>query len=174
GTGHGRVEQRVEDREPEYRIVPEVFVVFGPHKDAAPSEPRVGEREPDAEAERIGEEQNEERRGRQHEPRAEPLLVGLEAIPRGYGVWRLASPAVVESDGHCVTGAKEKAGGRRSCLPPAPALSVDAAQLPLGDGDGALGVFTAGAEISEHVEHDEIRDRGGCLLADRAKATRGE
>ncbi len=43
----------------------------------------VGEAHPDAEHERIGEEQQQEARRRQHEPGAEHLAVGLQPLPGG-------------------------------------------------------------------------------------------
>ena len=43
--------------------------------------------------------------------------------------------------------------------------TIDALQLPLGNRDGALGVFAAGAIVGEHVDHQEVGDRGRRLLA---------
>ena len=97
-----RVEQRVEHREPEHRVVPQPFVVLEADELAAAADAGVGERHPDAEAERIGEEQDQERRRRQHEPDAEPVAVDLQPLPRG----GLAQDGLglVECDvGHCRT-----------------------------------------------------------------------
>ena len=69
--GDDRVEQRVEDRQPEDGVVPEILVVLEADEDAGPADARVGEAEPDAEAERIGEEDEQQRRRRQHEQKAE-------------------------------------------------------------------------------------------------------
>ena len=41
----------------------------------------IRERDPDAKSERIGQEEHEEGRGRQHEPGAQPVAVCLEAVP---------------------------------------------------------------------------------------------
>ena len=83
GAGDDRVEQRVEHREPERRVVPQPFVVFEPDEYAGAADARVGERQPDAEAERIGQKQDQERRRRQHEPERQPVAVGLQPLPRG-------------------------------------------------------------------------------------------
>ena len=83
GAGDAGVEQRVEHREPEHRVAPQPFVVFEADENAGAADARVGEREPDAEPERIGEKQDQERRRRQHEPEAEPIAVDLEPVPRG-------------------------------------------------------------------------------------------
>src|SRR6185437_151969 len=40
------------------------------------------ERYPDAEPERISQEEDQERHRRQHEPEAEPVAIGLELVPR--------------------------------------------------------------------------------------------
>src|SRR5215475_7349316 len=59
--------------------------------------------------------------------------------------------------------------GAGSPLPaPRHLLAIDALQLPLGFGDGALGVLGAGAVVGEHVDHDEVRDRLRRLFADRS------
>src|SRR5882757_5992949 len=57
--------------------------------------------------------------------------------------------------------------------PPDPATasaSIDALQLPLGILHRGLGILRAGAIIGEHVDHDEVGDRGRRLLAGRADA----
>src|ERR1043166_2815185 len=48
--------------------------------------------------------------------------------------------------------------------------AIDALQLPLRHRDRALGVFAAGAVIVEHVDHQEVGDRGCRFLADLADA----
>ena len=50
--------------------------------------------------------------------------------------------------------------------------AIDALQLPLGFRDGGLGILGAGAVVGEHVDHDEVGDRGRRLLAGRADARR--
>src|SRR5262249_17128268 len=61
----------------------------------------MGEREPDAEPERIGEKQQQKRRRRQHEPKAEPVAVHLEPIPRADIADGPAGDRVLESEiGH--------------------------------------------------------------------------
>src|SRR4051794_11371803 len=42
----------------------------------------------------------------------------------------------------------------------------------LGQRDGALYVFSAGGVVGKHVDYEEIGDRGGGLLAERAEARR--
>src|SRR5262249_589710 len=66
GAGNGSVEQSVEDREPEDRIVTQEVIVLDADELAAATEPRICEGEPDAESERISEKQDEEGCGRQH------------------------------------------------------------------------------------------------------------
>src|SRR5689334_23812982 len=56
--------------------------------------------------------------------------------------------------------------GRAAPMPPAPLSSaIDALQLPLGFRDGGLGVLRTGAVVREHVDHDEVGDRGRRLFA---------
>ncbi len=81
GAGDDRVEQRVEHREPEDRIVPQPLVVLEADENAGAADAFVGETHPDAEAQRIGQEQDQERRRRQHEPQRHPVAVGLAAAP---------------------------------------------------------------------------------------------
>ncbi len=106
GAGHAGVEQRVEDREPEHRVARDArdlagekefarpgepvlegsdhpFVVLQPDEGARAPDARIGEGQPDAQAQRIGEKQDQEGRRRQHEPQAEPVAVDLEPLPRG-------------------------------------------------------------------------------------------
>src|SRR5262249_16157805 len=80
-TRDAGVEQCVEDRKPEHRIVPQPYIVFQAHEISAAADAGVGETKPDAEAERVGEKEQEEGGGRQHEPEAEPVAVDLEPIP---------------------------------------------------------------------------------------------
>src|SRR6267154_1725884 len=59
------------------------------------------------------------------------------------------------------------AGGGRP--PPAPVRSaIDSLQLPFGFRHGGLGVLGAGAVVGEHVDHDEVCNRGCRLFAGRA------
>ena len=57
----------------------------------------------------------------------------------------------------------------RSAAPPGRGAgmsgAVDALHLTLGGLHGALRVLASGANIREHVEHHEIRDRGCGFLA---------
>src|SRR3954471_4077270 len=46
-------------------------------------------------------------------------------------------------------------------------LTIDALQLPLAIGDRALGVLGARAVVGEHVDQQEVGDRGRRLLAGR-------
>src|SRR5262245_41221768 len=60
---------------------------------------------------------------------------------------------------------------RTAPMPSAPLSSaIDALQLPLGFHNGALRVLGASAVVGEHVDHDEVGDRGRRLLADMADA----
>src|SRR5436190_3611645 len=77
------IEQRIEDREPEDGVVPQPLVILEPDKNARTADARVRKREPDAEPERIGQKQQQERRSRNHEPETEPLAVYLQPLPRG-------------------------------------------------------------------------------------------
>src|SRR5262245_10656009 len=43
-------------------------------------------------------------------------------------------------------------------------------RLPLGDRDRTFDIFTAAAEIGEHVEHDEVGQGRRRLLSDRSKS----
>src|SRR5471032_322097 len=61
-----------------------------------------------------------------------------------------------------------------ACRPLHYSSAIDALQLPLGNRDGALGVFAAGAVVGEHVDDEEVGDRGCRLLADLADAGRGQ
>ena len=60
--GDEGIDQGVEDGEPEDRIPGEKLVVFQPDEDPVPAYAGIGETEPDAEAERIGEKTDEEHR----------------------------------------------------------------------------------------------------------------
>src|SRR5207244_5538422 len=77
------VEQRVEHREPEDGIIPQPFVMLDPDECAGPADLGVGERNPDAQPKRIGQEEDQEPHRRQHEPETEPVAVGLDLVPRG-------------------------------------------------------------------------------------------
>src|ERR1700730_13130114 len=49
-------------------------------------------------------------------------------------------------------------------------LAIDALQLPLAIRDRALGILGARAVVGEHVNHQEVGDRGRRLLAGGADA----
>src|SRR3954453_8473138 len=82
-AGNHGVEQRVEYREPEYAVAPQPFIVLGADERAGAADACVGEREPHAEPERVGQEQDTERQRPKHEPHAEPVAMDLEPVPRG-------------------------------------------------------------------------------------------
>src|SRR5438105_15783663 len=68
---------------------------------------------------------------------------------------------------------ENRAGGAGA--PPAvamPASAVEPRRLAFGDLDRAFGVLAAGADIGEHVEHDEVGKCRRRLLADRAESAR--
>src|SRR4051795_10856479 len=65
------------------------------------------------------------------------------------------------------SGNAEMAGRRLERSPPDLSLTIDALQLPLAIGDRALGVLGARAVVGEHVDHQEVGDRGRRLLARR-------
>src|SRR5262245_52483986 len=50
-------------------------------------------------------------------------------------------------------------------------LAIDPGELALRDLYRILDVLAAGAIVGEHVEQDEVGNRGGRFLADRAEAT---
>src|ERR1700716_700015 len=52
--------------------------------------------------------------------------------------------------------------------------TIDALQLPLGNRNRAGGRLAAGAVVGEHVDHQEVGDRGRRLLARCADARRGK
>ena len=55
-----------------------ILVVLEADEDARPADPRVGEAEPDAETQRIGQEAEQEDRRRQHEQEAERVAAVVE------------------------------------------------------------------------------------------------
>jgi len=65
-----------------------------------PTDPRVGERNPDPEPQRIGQEEDQEPHRRQHEPETEPVAVGPELVPRR----RLADLRLGEAGLQCDVG----------------------------------------------------------------------
>jgi len=81
-----------EHRKPEDAVAPEPLVILETDEFTRTADPRVGEREPHAEEEWIGEEQHQERQPPQHEPEAEPITIGLEPVPGG-GIQGARSPA---------------------------------------------------------------------------------
>ena len=95
GAGDEGIEQRIEHREPEDRIARQPLVVLDPDEFAGTSDLGVGEGNPDAEAKRIGQEEDQERHRRHHEPEAEPVAVGPHLIPRrGLADRRPGSPGL--------------------------------------------------------------------------------
>jgi hypothetical protein len=77
----GRIEQRIEHRKPEHRIVGKPLVILQADELAILSDAGVGEGNPDAEQKRIGKEQDQECCRRHHEPQAEPIAVGDKPRP---------------------------------------------------------------------------------------------
>ena len=145
-AGDAGIEQRVEHREQEHRVVRQPLVVLEPDEDAGPADARVGERQPDAEPERIGEKQNQERRRRQHEPEAEPVAVDLQAIPRGrlrgapFGRTRLERKSAMPVRTSCMqAGESRESAGDGACAIPRrrdalhPTSAVQPLRLALGD-----------------------------------------
>ena len=139
GAGDERVEQRVEDREPEDRVVPQPLVVLGADELPDAADLGVGEGEPDAEPERIGQEEDQERHRRQHEPEAEPVPVVLELVPRGrFADLRLGAfvgASAMSAMGQCPgDAARVRWNGRRSAAARPDVLSdrcaSTAARLP--------------------------------------------
>src|SRR4051812_40171594 len=67
-------------------------------------------------------------------------------------------------------GLKKDRAGRNSMRPAPSSSTINALQLPFGNGDRALGVVASAAVVGEHVDHQEVGDRGRRLLAGRADA----
>src|SRR5580704_4765036 len=107
--------------------------------------------------------------------------------PRGSAPWRWEgavrcqpltkslcnSDAVVAGAGVRISGR----GGNRAARKliagrPIVVLAIDALQLSLAVRNRTLGVLGAGAVIGEHVDHQEVGDRGRGLLAGGADARR--
>src|SRR5581483_5378585 len=124
---------------------------------------------------RISQKQNEECRGRQHEPQAEPVLVDLEAVPcRHLAEFPRRSALGLQRNGHERNRSKKETGGRSN--PPAGIVvsTIDTLKLTLRNRDRALYVLAACAVVREHVEDDEVGNRRRRLLADRTEAARRE
>jgi hypothetical protein len=77
-AGHDGVDEGVVDRQPEHRIAEQPAVVLQPDEHAAPPDGGVGHAQPDAEAQRIGEEHQQDGGRRQHEQHAEELVAGKQ------------------------------------------------------------------------------------------------
>ena len=90
-----RVEHAVEDRLPEQPVADQELEILEPDPLPAPADRGVGERQPDAEAERIGEEREQQAGRRQHanedeerlpvEQAHEPIGLGADGRPSGDG-----------------------------------------------------------------------------------------
>ena len=85
--GEGGVEQRVGYREPEDAVVKEAFEVFEPDEVSGAADLGVGEGEPDSEAERVGEEDDEDGDGREEAEDGEEAAVVEQADEPGV-LWR--------------------------------------------------------------------------------------
>ena len=77
-----RVEERVEQRQPRDRVAPQELVVLEADPLAGAADLGVGEAEPDAQAERIGQEQQQQHRRRQHEQQPERVAVVLQPFEK--------------------------------------------------------------------------------------------
>src|SRR3546814_13119550 len=66
-------------------VVPQPGEVLEPDEDAWPADGRVGHRQPDAEEQGIGEEHEQDRRRRQHEPEGDEVAVAHEPRPPEIG-----------------------------------------------------------------------------------------
>ena len=92
-TGDDRVEQRVEEGQPRNRVAPEEDVVLEADEFPRPSDLRIGESEPDAESQRICQENEQQQRGREHEERPQRVAAVLQSLQqRARG--RCGDPAV--------------------------------------------------------------------------------
>ena len=146
---------------------------------------RVGERNPDAQTQRISQKQDQESHRRQHEPEAEPVAIDLQPVPRRDvahrppWLWVRAqsqpltkSRKVTPMPSRRSYGELSSDARRRAAMLAAPGLhsAIDALQLPFGNRDRALGVLAAGAEVREHIDHQEVGDRGRRLFAGLADA----
>ena len=117
-AGDDRVEEGVEHREPEHRVVPQPGEVLEADEDARAPDLGIGEAQPDAEAERIGQEQDQERRRRQHEPEADPVAIVLEpgpGPPGGAAAAWFARPAIVAT--LLILSSNGEARGAAACEP---------------------------------------------------------
>jgi hypothetical protein len=65
--GDDGVENGVEHRQPEHAVVEQEAIVLEADEVASPADARIGEAEPDAEPQRIGEKAQQEHARRQHE-----------------------------------------------------------------------------------------------------------
>ncbi len=87
--GDGGIEHAVEHRAPPQRVGQQILEIFQSDKDPAPADRRIGERQPDAQPERIGEEHRKQAdRGRQANDDQERLVVEQPGqptrLPRNY------------------------------------------------------------------------------------------
>src|SRR3954470_12344579 len=72
-------------------------------------------------------------------------------------------------------GPYRRSGGPQTRQRPARLYStIDALQLPLAVRDRTLGVLGARAVVGEHVDHQEVGDRGRGLLGGRTNTGSGE
>ena len=78
------VEERVEERQPGDRVAPQELVVLEADPLARPADLGVGEAEPEAQAERIGQEQQQQHRRGQHEEQPERVAVVLQSFEKGH------------------------------------------------------------------------------------------
>ena len=160
---------RVEDREPEQAVVPQRLVVLEADEHAGPADARIGEAEPDAEPERIGEKDEQKDRRRQHEQQADDSLCSASSGQR-----RLApcSAAAAERADACVIGMSSVCSGKCRAARIAPPRIGSDAVVAVGPLLGALGRFfrraLAGGRFRHHVDHHVVRHRRGRGVAERA------
>src|SRR6476659_7774622 len=57
-----------------------------------------------------------------------------------------------------------------ACRPRPSRSAINSLQLTFGFGHGGFAVLGAGAVVGEHIDHDEVGNRGRCLLAGRSDA----
>src|SRR5690554_1724522 len=98
--GDGGVEQGIEYRQPEDGVAPEPLVILETDENTGATDGGVGEAQPDAEPERIGQEAQKKDRCRQHEEQAEPVPAFGQARQDWRSRTRGYSPAVLDGCGH--------------------------------------------------------------------------
>ena len=83
-AGNHGVEEGVEHREPEDRVVEQPEVVVQPDEAAGPADLDVGQAEPYPEEQGIGQKHQQDDRCRQHEEKAEEVPVVAQAFKQAH------------------------------------------------------------------------------------------